>query len=64
MRRHRLLVVVAAVVLAAPLASSAVASPPDHRRATVADTLNAYEVEATAANLRALAAGLRRHRGP
>ncbi len=55
MRRHRLLVVLATVALVAPLASSAVAGPPDQRPATVADTLNAYRVKASAENLRALA---------
>ncbi len=55
MRRHRLLVVLATVALVAPLASSAVAGPPDQRRATVDDTLNAYRIKATAENLSALA---------
>lgn len=55
MRRRRILVAIATLALVAPLASSAVADPPDPGRATVADTLNAYRVKATAENLRALA---------
>ncbi len=55
MRRYRLLVILGTVALVAPLGSSAVAGPPDRRPATVADTLNAYRVEASAENLRALA---------
>ena len=55
MRRYRLLVAIATVVLVAPLLPSSAAAPSDPRRASVADTLNAFRVKATAENLRALA---------